>query len=170
VLVAENSDLKQKLADAERDVRELSAEQAEKRTGACRGKRADRTVATATGRESKANRDFEVMVADLRSQLDEAATQLEKAKLTGANAEETVRLTKENQILRNIVVRERQEKRGATRQRSSCSPNSDKLKIKSDTLNEQIELLAQPITRLSDEELALLRQPVSQSPTTIRPP
>src|SRR6267143_5658125 len=36
----------------------------------------------------------------------------------------------------------------------------DKLKIKSDTLNEQIELLAQPVTRLSDEELALLRQPV----------
>jgi len=31
----------------------------------------------------------------------------------------------------------------------------DKLKIKSDTLNEQIELLAQPITRLSDERAGL---------------
>jgi Flp pilus assembly protein TadD len=36
----------------------------------------------------------------------------------------------------------------------------DKLKIKSDALNKQIELLAQPVTRLSSDELALLRQPV----------
>ena len=36
----------------------------------------------------------------------------------------------------------------------------DKLKIKSDTLNGRIALLAQPVTKLTDEELALLRQPV----------
>jgi Flp pilus assembly protein TadD len=36
----------------------------------------------------------------------------------------------------------------------------DKLKIRSDALNKQIELLAQPVTKLSSEELALLRQPV----------
>ena len=36
----------------------------------------------------------------------------------------------------------------------------DKLKIRSDTLNRQIEFLAQPVTKLSREELALLRQPV----------
>ena len=36
----------------------------------------------------------------------------------------------------------------------------DKLKIKSDALNKQIEFLAQPVTKLSSEELALLRQPV----------
>jgi tetratricopeptide (TPR) repeat protein len=48
----------------------------------------------------------------------------------------------------------------------------DKLKIKSDPLNEQIELLAQPVTKLSDEELALLRLPVvslsDQNPAALK--
>ena len=34
------------------------------------------------------------------------------------------------------------------------------MQIKSETLNQQIELLAQPVTKLTAEELALLRQPV----------
>jgi Flp pilus assembly protein TadD len=36
----------------------------------------------------------------------------------------------------------------------------DKLQIKSETLTQQIQLLAQPVTRLTTDELALLRQPV----------
>jgi hypothetical protein len=36
----------------------------------------------------------------------------------------------------------------------------DRLRIKSDSLNKEIELLAQPVTKLSSEELSLLRQPV----------
>jgi len=160
VLVAENSDLKQKLADAERDVRELSADKPRKEQELAEVKGQIAQLQQQLAASQKQNRDFEVMVADLRSQLDEAATQLEKAKLTGANAEETVRLTKENQILRNIVVRERQEEARRDQAKKLMLAEFDKLKIKSDTLNEQIELLAQPITRLSDEELALLRQPV----------
>jgi hypothetical protein len=34
------------------------------------------------------------------------------------------------------------------------------LQIKSETLTQQIQLLAQPVTRLTTDELALLRQPV----------
>jgi hypothetical protein len=36
----------------------------------------------------------------------------------------------------------------------------DKLQIKSDTLTQQIELLAAPITKLSNEELTLLKTPI----------
>jgi len=36
----------------------------------------------------------------------------------------------------------------------------DRLKIKSEALNREIEFLAQPVTKLSSEELSLLRQPV----------
>ena len=51
------------------------------------------------------------MLATFRfeERLEEAGSQLQKARLAGANAEETARLVKENEILRNIVVRERQE-------------------------------------------------------------
>src|SRR4029077_19920553 len=108
----------------------------------------------------KQNKDFEVAVADLRSQLDQAASELEKAKLTGANPEETARLTKENAMLRNIVVRERQEEARRDQAKKLMLAEFDKLQIKSDTLNEQIQLLAQPIAKLTSEELALPRQPV----------
>ena len=99
-------------------------------------------------------------VADLRSQLQEASTELDKAKLTGANPEETARLTKENDMLRKIVMRERQEEARREQAKKLMLAEFDKLQVKSDTLNQQIELLAQPVTKLTEEELALLRQPV----------
>ena len=108
----------------------------------------------------KQNKDFEVTVIDLRSQLDEASGALEKAKLTGANAEETARLTRENEMLRRIVVRERQEEARRDQAKKLMLAEFDKLQIKSETLTQQIELLAQPVTKLSADELALLRQPV----------
>ena len=108
----------------------------------------------------KQNQEYDSKVAVLRSQLDEATHQLEHAKLVGATAEETARLTKENQILRNIVIRERQEEARREQAKKLMLAEFGKLKIKSDTLTTQIELLAQPVTRLTDEELALLRQPV----------
>ncbi len=106
------------------------------------------------------NHEFEVTVTDLRSQLDETAKQLAQAKVTGANPEETARLTKENEMLRQIVMRERQQDARRDQARKLMLAEFEKLQIKSDTLNQQIELLAQPVTKLSTEELALFRQPM----------
>jgi Flp pilus assembly protein TadD/predicted nucleic acid-binding Zn-ribbon protein len=172
VLVAENTNLKHKLADAEKSVRELSEDKPKKEQELADVKGQIAQLQQQLAASQKQNRDFEARVAGLRSQLDETASQLEKAKLTGANAEETARLTKENEILRNIVVRERQEEARRDQSKKLMLAEFDKLKIKSDTLNEQIELLAQPITKLSDEELALLRLPVvslsDQNPAALK--
>ena len=160
VLVAENSDLTKKLADAEKTVREISEDKPrkEKELADVRGQVAHLQQQLAASQ--KQNKDFEVTVADLRLQLDQAASELEKAKLTGANPEETARLTKENAMLRNIVVRERQEEARRDQAKKLMLAEFEKLQIKSETLNEQIQLLAQPIAKLTTEELALLRQPV----------
>ena len=160
-LVVENTNLKQKLADAEKSVRELGADKPKKEQELAEVKGQIAQLQQQLAASQKQNRDFEAMVADLRSQLDEASGELDKAKLTGANAEETARLTKENQILRNIVVREREEEARRDQAKKLMLAEFDKLQIKSETLNQQIELLAQPVTKLSDEELALLRQPVA---------
>ena len=160
ILVAENSDLKQKLTDAEKSVRKLSEDKPKKEQELAEVKGQIEQLRQQLAARQKQNQDFETKVVSLRSQLDEADAELEKAKLKGANAEETVRLTKENEMLRNIVVRERQEEARRDQAKKLMFAEFDKLKIKSDALNEQIELLAQPITKLSDEELALLRQPV----------
>jgi hypothetical protein len=160
VLVTENSDLKTKLAVAEKTVREISADKPKKEQEVAEVKRQVEQLRQQLAASQKQNKDFEVTVADLRSQLAEASTELEKAKLTGANAEETARLTKENEMLRKIVLRERQEEARREQAKKLMLAEFEKLQVKSDTLNQQIELLAQPVTKLSEEELALLRQPV----------
>ena len=160
VLIAENSTLKQKLADAEKAVRELSDDKPKKEKELAAVKQQIDQLQQQLAASHKQNQDSEAKLVTLRSQLDEANTQLQQAKLTGITAEETARLTKENQILRNIVIRERQEEARRDQAKKLMLAEFDKLKVKSDTLTQQVELLAQPVTRLTDEELALLRQPV----------
>ncbi|MEY2484653.1 MAG: hypothetical protein QOH39_301 [Verrucomicrobiota bacterium] len=160
VLLAENSDLKQKLADAEKAARDLSEDKPKKEKELADLKQQIGQLQRQLVASQKQNQDSESKVAGLRSQLDEATSQLEHAKLTGITAEETARLTKENQVLRNIVIRERQEEARRDQAKKLMLAEFEKLKIKSDTLTEQIELLAQPVTKLNDEELALLRQPI----------
>lgn len=159
-LVAENSDLKKKLSDAQKSVHDLSADKPKKEQELADVKKQVSDLQQKLAASQKQNQDYEGRVADLSKQLEDASNQLEQAKLVGATAEETARLTKENQILRNIVVRERQEEARRDQAKKLMLAEFDKLKIKSDTLTEQIELLAQPVTKLTDEELALLRQPV----------
>src|SRR5438874_3550718 len=108
----------------------------------------------------KQNQTYETTVAQLRSQLDEASKQLEQVKLVGATPEETAKLTKENEMLRNIIVRERQEEARRDQAKKLMLAEFEKLQIKSETLTQQIQLLAQPVTRLTTDELSLLRQPV----------
>ena len=159
-LLAENSTLKQKLADAEKAVHDLSEDKPKKEKELADVRAEIIQLQQQLAASQKQNQENDSKVAVLRSQLDEATHQLEHAKLIGATAEETSRLTKENQILRNIVIRERQEEARREQAKKLMLAEFGKLKIKSDVLTTQIELLAQPVTRLTDEELALLRQPV----------
>ncbi|MFN2475108.1 MAG: tetratricopeptide repeat protein [Chthoniobacterales bacterium] len=160
VLVAENSSLTKKLAEAEKTVREISDDKPKKEQEIADVRRQVEQLRQQLAGSQKQNHDFEVTVADLRSQLEKAGSELDKAKLTGANPEETARLTKENDMLRNIVLRQRQEEARRDQSRKLMLAEFEKLQIKSETLNQQIDLLAQPVTKLSTEELALLRAPV----------
>src|SRR5437016_9782379 len=160
VLVAENSDLKQKLADAEKTVREISADKPKKEQELADVKKQIVDLQSQLAASQKQNQTYETTVAQLRSQLDDASKQLEQVKLVGATPEETAKLTKENEMLRNIIVRERQEEARRDQSKKLMLAEFDKLQIKSETLTQQIQLLAQPVTRLTTDELALLRQPV----------
>ncbi len=159
-LVTENSDLQKKLAEAEKSVREIGADKPQQEQEIADVKRQVEQLRQQLEGSQKQNKEFEGTIADLRTQLEETSGELAKAKTTGANPEETARLLKENQMLRAIVMRERQEEARRDQARKLMLAEFEKLQIKSDTLNQQIELLAQPIAKLSTEELALLRQPV----------
>ena len=58
------------------------------------------------------------------------------------------------------MVRERQEEARRDEARKLVLAELDRLKVRSDLLNKEIEFLAQPVTKLTTEELALFRQPV----------
>jgi Flp pilus assembly protein TadD/uncharacterized coiled-coil DUF342 family protein len=160
VLVAENSDLKQKLADAEKTVKEISADKPKKEQELADVKKQIVGLQSQLVASQKQNQTYEAQVAQLRTQLDDAAKQLEQVKLVGATPEDTAKLTKENEMLRNIIVRERQEEARRDQAKKLMLSEFEKLQIKSETLTQQIQLLAQPVTRLTTDELALLRQPV----------
>ena len=159
-LMAENTGLQRKLAAAENTVREISADRPRRVQELRDVKQQLEKLRSQLVASQKANQDSEKMIADLRAQLDEASGELATAKLNGATPEETERLTKENQMLRAIVVRERQEEARREQAKKLMLAEFDKLKIKSDVLDQQIHLLAEPITKLSPEELALLKAPV----------
>jgi tetratricopeptide (TPR) repeat protein len=171
-LITENANLKQKLADAEKTVREIGEDKPKKEQELADVKRQLEELHQQLANSKKQNQDSEVTIADLRSQLDEVSGELEKVKLTGGNPEETARLTKENDLLRGIVVRERQEEARREQAKKLMLAEFDKLKIKSDVLDQQIQLLAQPVTKLTPEELSLLRQPVvglsDNNPATLK--
>ena len=160
VLLAENSDLKRRLAMAEKGVRELAEKKLPSAQEFAEAKRQLAQLQQQIAETQKQNQYFEARIVELGGQLDEANSQLQVAKLTGANAEETERLAKENELLRNIVVREREEEARRYQAKKLMLAELDKLQVKSDELNKQIEFLAQPVTKLSREELALLREPV----------
>jgi len=160
ILVTENSDLTKKLAEAEKAVREISDDKPKKEQEIADVRRQVEQLKQQLASSQKQNQDFETTIGDLRTQLEQTSGELAKAKVTGANPEETARLTKENEMLRAIVMRERQEEARREQAKKLMLAEFDKLQIKSETLNQQIELLAQPVTKLSNEELALLRQPV----------
>jgi len=160
LLLAEKDDLQQKLANAEEKVRKFGESYPMNAKAFAEMNERIGQLQEQLSESQKRNDYLTARAAELAVQLDEPGTELQVAKVAGANSEETAQLTRENELLRNIVVRERQEEARRDETRKLVVAELDKLKIRSATLNKQIEFLAQPVTKLNGEELALLGQPV----------
>jgi Flp pilus assembly protein TadD len=160
LLLAEKDDLQQKLANAEEKVRNLGESDPVNAKTFAEMNEQIAQLQQQLSESQKRNDYLTARAAELAVQLDDAGTELQVAKLAGANREESDQLARENELLRNIVVRERQEEARRDETRKLVVAELDRLKIRSETLNSQIQSLAQPVTKLDGEELALLRQPV----------
>jgi len=160
LLVAEKDDLRRKLANAEEKIQALSMSDPVKAEKFAEMNHQLAELQQQLSEAQKRNDYLAARAAELDVQLDDASMDLQAAKLAGANSEESAQLARENELLRNIVVRERQEEARRDEARKLVLAELSRLKIRSETLNRQIEFLAQPVAKLSTEELALLRQPV----------
>jgi len=159
-LVAEKNDLQQKLASAEEKVRKLSEGDPKSTEKLAEMERQMAQLQQQLIETQNRNSYLAARAAELDVELEHTSTELQAAKLAGANSEDSSRLARENELLRNIVVRERQEEARRDEARKLVLAELDRLKVRSDLLNKEIEFLAQPVTRLTTEELALFRQPV----------
>ena len=83
-LLAENSDLKQKFASAEKSVRTLGEDKSKNTKEFAKAKEQVAQLQQQLGETQKQNQYFEARVAELSVQLDDASAQLQGAKLTGA--------------------------------------------------------------------------------------
>ena len=159
-LVAEKNDLQQKLATAEEKVRKLSEGDPKSTEKLAEMERQMAQLQQQLTETQNRNHYLAARAAELDVELEHAGTELQAARLAGANSEDSSQLVRENELLRNIVVRERQEEARRDEARKLVLAELDRLKVRSDLLNKEIEFLAQPVTRLTTEELALFRQPV----------
>jgi Flp pilus assembly protein TadD len=159
-LVAEKNDLQQKLASAEEKVRKLSEGDPKSTEKLAEMERQMAQLQQQLVETQNRNSYLAARAAELDVELEHAGTELQAAKLAGANNEDSSQLARENELLRNIVVRERQEEARRDEARKLVLAELDRRKVKSELLNKEIEFLAQPVTRLTTEELALFRQPV----------
>ena len=159
-LVTEKNDLQQKLATAEETVRKLSEGDPKSTEKLAEMERQTAQLQQRLTETQNRNHYLAARAAELDVELEHAGTELQTARLAGTNSEDSSQLARENELLRNIVVRERQEEARRDEAWKLVLAELDRLKVRSDLLNKQIEFLAQPVTKLSTEELALFRQPV----------
>src|SRR6476469_2865538 len=156
-LIAEKNDLEKKLATAEEKVRKLSEGDPKNADKLAELERQMAQLQQQLAETENRNHYLAARAAELDVELEHAGTELQAAKVAGENSSQ---LVKENELLRNIVVRERQEEARRDEARKLVLAELDRLNVRSDLLNKEIEFLAQPVTKLSTEELGLFRQPV----------
>ncbi len=156
-LLAEKNDLQQKLATAEEKVRTLGDADPENAGKLNEMEQQMAQLQQQLTETQNRNHYLAARAAELDVELEHAGAELQAAKLA---TEESPQLARENELLRNIIVRERQEEARRDEARKLVLAELDRLKVRSDLLNKEIEFLAQPVTKLTSEELALFRQPV----------
>ena len=158
-LLADNSMLTQKLGTAEQAIREFSAEMPKKDEQIAMLKKDVGMVKDQLESARLQNKDFQVSIADLQSQLDSSGSELQQMKAEGGNPGERKRISEENDLLRNIVLRELKETAKRAQAKKLVMSELQKQEVQSNVLLEQIEYLTQPVVKLSDQEKALFKQP-----------
>src|SRR5437660_7243115 len=93
-LLSENSDLKQRLANAEKDVRELAEDAPKNAEEFAKVKQQVTELQQQLAETQKQNKYFQARVAELDVQLAETSSAVQNAKLMGAKREDTEQLAK----------------------------------------------------------------------------
>lgn len=160
-LTKENQSVSEKLAEAEKNLAEATAAAPEKEKLIASLQSElnsvnDKLLETQAGTTRSEDR-----LKDLQKQLDEAAGELAKLKLTPEPTKEEKSLLAENDLLRGVILRQIQEQAERDEARKLAEQEINALQIKSDILNKQLSVLGAPVLKLTVEERALFKEPVA---------
>ncbi len=158
-LQSENTSLNEKLSSAEARVASLTDEAVKKKEELA----GMQTELTGLRDQLASSRDQNdraaTTITELRQQLDDGAKNLEAMKAKGHTGEDFARMTKENELLRGIVMKELKEQSRRVAARKLLTDELARLDVQSNTLNIQIEELGRPTVQLTDEERSLFKDP-----------
>jgi tetratricopeptide (TPR) repeat protein len=113
------------------------------------------------------NTAFKQTTAELRSQLEKSQKELAEASAKSGSGDGEAR--RENDLLRGIINRQLQEQARRDAAKKLAAEELTNLKVQSQVLRQQIDILGSPVVVLSDEEKALLRMPTDVTVPTEEP-
>ncbi len=166
-LIESNRQLEEKLAEAAKQIAGMEtdvAAKAEVITGL--QKDLDNVRNELAGAQSKLKDDrerFDKLQAvndQLLKEYDEVTDTLAAIKLGDVTATEAKLLQQENEVLRGIIMRQIKEQARREQAYRLAQEEVQRLEIRSDTLNDQINELAKPTLELTEAEQEMLKRPV----------
>lgn len=99
-------------------------------------------------------------IKSLYAQLDEASGEVARLRLDPKPTEEQKRVTEENDLLKNIVLRQLKDQNERSVAVGMIEQELEKLYVKSDMLSSQMAVLSKPPAKLSDREILIFRDPL----------
>ena len=158
-LMADNASLMARLAETEKSVANFKAEGEEKDRQIMALKKEVGSVKEQLAQARTESANYQRQMGDLQAKLEEQGKQLAQAKTDStAGSAERKKMQAENDILRGIVLRQQKQEAVRAQTRKLVLGELAKLDINSKTLLKEIDLLAQPVVKLSPKELGLFRK------------
>ena len=158
-LVADNAALMARLAETEKQVANFKAEGEEKDKQIAALKKEVGSVKDQLALARTESTNFQKQMGDLHAKLEEQARQLAQAKADNATGSaERKKMLAENEILRGIVLRQQKQEAVRSATKKLVLGELAKLEINSKTLLKEIDLLSQPVVKLTPRELSLFRK------------
>jgi tetratricopeptide (TPR) repeat protein len=172
-LLTENKQLTEKLNQAQKQIDDLKSTNPKSKVAMMQTQL--KNLQDQFDESQAANKALQSTITSLQTRLDQTQTELvnanQKLAASGGNNPEYETIKRENEVMRAILTREIQEQAHRDMAKRLYQEEFDNLKIKSKVLQEQLDILASPMTpATTDEERAMLASLKTSSPNVSAPP
>jgi Flp pilus assembly protein TadD len=172
-LLAENKALTDKLTTAQKQIDALKSPNSKSKVALMETQL--KNLQDQFDESQASNKAYQSTITTLQQHLDQAQAELvadnQKLAAAGPSSPEYETIKRENEVMRGILTREIQEQAHRDMAKRLYQEEFDNLKIKSKVLQEQLDILASPMTpATTDEERALLASLKTPDPSLSTPP